>query len=131
MKNTILKSVLLSALLSTAACGQNSAIEGHWAIDLEAMVAQARSIGATDRDLQMVRETFEGGRAEIDARKITLTIAGVTGKDVRGYTVESKDGSCLVLKVEPSTDLHRYCVDGRRLEVRDPSTKLVVVYNKT
>jgi hypothetical protein len=132
MKKEILGIVMLSSLLFAAGCGQKkSDIEGKWTLDLEATVAQARSIGATDRDIQGVRQTFEGGLMEIDASKITLSIVGMQAAEVRGYKVDSKAGSCVIVRIEPSPDLQRFCVEGRRLDVHDPSTKLVLAYNRS
>lgn len=107
---------------------ETSEIEGFWAIDLEPMLRQARSLGASNRELEKIRETFSDGKLTIDSSRITLTITGVQGREVFDYKVDSKDGGCLNLIISSAT--HRYCVSGERLDVHDPSTKLVAIYRR-
>jgi len=121
--------LLLCAGIATSGCNaEKTGIEGDWAIDLPPMLDQARSLGASDRDVQQVKDAFSGGRMTIDHNRITLTLDGVPGKQVLQYSVVSKDGSCWNLKIKSLN--HRYCAARDRLEIHDPSTPLVAVYKR-
>jgi hypothetical protein len=120
--------IAFTALVIAGCKKEPSKIEGAWAIDMEPMLRQARSLGASNREVENVRETFCDGKLTVDGSRITLTIAGIQGSEVFDYKVASKDGDCLNLIINSAT--HKYCVSGERLEVHDPSTKLVAIYRK-
>jgi hypothetical protein len=130
VKKTMLKIVLVLAPIAVAGCkGEGASIEGSWTIDLEPMIQQANSLGASSTDIQQVKETFIDGKMSIDSHRITLTIPGIKGSEIFEYKVSSKEGQCLDLAINAST--HKYCTDGKRLEVHDPSTRLIAIYRKS
>lgn len=121
--------VIFIAILTITGCKKEpSNIEGAWAVDLEPITRQARSLGASNREIEHIRNTFRDGELTIDSSRITLTIAGIQDSEVFEYKIDSKEGDCLHLVINSST--HRYCTTGDRLEVHDPSTKIVVVYKR-
>lgn len=121
--------VIAFVVLAISGCKKEpTKIEGSWSIDLEPMVRQARSLGASNREVENIRETFTDGKLKIDSSRITLTITGIQDSEIFEYKVDSKDGDCLNLIINAAT--HRYCVSGERMEVHDPSTKLVATYRK-
>ena len=130
MKQKTLKIALVLAAIAVAGCkDEKTSIEGRWTIDLEPMIQRANSMGASGTDIRRIRETFSDGRMSIDDHRITLTIPGIQGSESYAYEVLSKEGTCLNLGIEAST--HKYCVDGNRLEIHDPSTRLVTIYRKS
>ena len=77
-----------------------------------------------------MKETFDGGKLMINDSKLNISVAGISGSNVRKYQVSGKDGECSILTIEGSSGNHKYCVSGATLEVRDPSTPLIVVYRR-
>jgi hypothetical protein len=122
---------LLVATMALQGCKQEKlAVEGNWKIELEPMLQQARELGASPRGVQQIRETFVDGRMAVDGKQITLTIPGFPDSEVFEYKLSSKEGQCFNLAIEARKTTLKYCVDAEKLEVHDPSTKLVTVYSK-
>lgn len=100
-------------------------------IDLDPMIQQAKSLGASTKGIQEIRDVYADGKLEIDNRRITLTIIGVSGNDVKEYQVVSKNGTCTSISYKATNEESKYCVAGSRLEVHDPNSKLITVYRKS
>ena len=131
MKKTALIIALVLVAISASGCKKASIIEGSWEIELEPMIRQAKAIGASGRDIAAVRDNFADGRMTIDASQIILSIAGIKGSTTFNHTIASKESECLNLTINNAPATHKYCVSNGRLEVHDPSTKLVAIYKKS
>jgi hypothetical protein len=132
MKKIILSAVSVMLITGMAGCeDKQTALEGDWRIDLDPMIQQARSLGASNGEIQQVKDTFIDGRMNIDAEKITLTIDGMFGSEILEYKISSKDGQCFNLAIQSAKAPHKYCVNENRLEIHDPGTKLITTYVRT
>jgi hypothetical protein len=130
MKQTIWAFLLVSTMALQGCKEEKLAIEGNWKIELEPMLQQARELGASPNGVRQIRETFVDGRMAVDGKLITLTIPGLPDSEVLEYKLTSTEGQCFYLVIEAKKTTLKYCVDGERLEVHDPSTKLVTVYGR-
>jgi len=121
---------LAATMLLSACLPGDRGLLGSWAVDLERTLAQARTIGASERELRDVRDTYADGRLHIGADRLTIRIAGLDGQEVLPYQEVGQDGPCHLLRIAATQPVHRYCREDDRLLVHDPSTRLVVVYRK-
>lgn len=70
----------LIAIGLTAACGKKTSdIHGNWEVNIEPMIHQAQTLGASAKDIQGMKETFDGGKLLIDDSKLTMSVAGISG----------------------------------------------------
>jgi len=123
--------VIALLIASMFGCSKKAtSIEGKWAVELEPMVRQAQSLNASNRDIEAVKETFSGGRLEIDGKRIAMTIEGINDREVKEYAVSSVEGACTLLSIQSSAKPHKYCLNDGRLEVHDPSTPLIAIYRR-
>lgn len=94
------------------------------------MVQQAKSLNASNRHIESMKETFRDGQLKIDSHRITIVIEGMGDGEFYEYVVSSMEGACTLLSIQSSAKPHKYCVSGSRLEVHDPSTPLIAVYQR-
>jgi hypothetical protein len=131
MRRAVESIVLALAAIILIGCARNASdIEGNWVIDLEPMLQQARELGGASRDIHKIRETFIDGMMVIDSKHIIFGIRGMQDRTTWDYNISSKEGKCVLLTTNVDTRTLKYCVDGNRLEIHDPGTKLVVIYKR-
>ena len=128
----MIKAILAAALLGAlAGCGNSGpSIQGDWQIDLERMVKSARHNGASPSDIADLRETYTNGVLHIDDKTIQLGVTGTDKSKTLNYEPKSRDGACISLSINASSQLYRYCVIDGRLAVHDPETKVVLLFKK-
>lgn len=116
---------------SILGCSQHpSELGGHWAIDLDKMTSQATDIGATPSQIRQMKRTYLGAAMQVTQSTLVLSIDGQRGNESIGYQVVGKQGNCHLIRTHKAATEHRFCIQGRQLEVHDPSTKLVVIFNR-
>lgn len=128
MKKAILAVLLLGALAGCSNPG--TAIQGDWQVDLERMVKSARQGGASEKAIADIEEGYANGVLHIDDKTIRLGVTGTDQAKTLNYEMKSRDGGCVRLSINASTQLYRYCVVDGRLAVHDPETKRVLLFKK-
>lgn len=113
-----------------AACQGGSPLLGHWAVDLDATVEQARRDGIPAQSAPQIREVFADGRIEITDQALMMRVAGIPDVVARNYRIVGERGSCYHMEINGAPGTHDYCLRGDRLLVRDPTTPLTVVYRR-
>ncbi|SFK66867.1 hypothetical protein [Lysobacter sp. cf310] len=120
--------VLAAAMLS--ACGANPSMQGHWAVDIDATVAEARRHGRSEREIAFLRELYGRGLLEITDDALVMRVVGVPDAVARNYRELERDGDCHRLQVQGSAPSHRYCLRDGRLIVDDPGAMLSLVFKR-
>jgi hypothetical protein len=108
-------------------------IQGKWTIDMNTMLERAQSMGASPRDLQSLRETYDGARMHVTDRKLILSIQGEKDTMDVPYKHVSSTNGChrLNLALEGKESPTQYCVRNGLLEVEDlASRRAVEIYRR-
>jgi len=121
--------LLAFAIAAISGCGKKPNIEGNWVIDLDPMLKQAQEIGATSNDIKRINTTYAGGKLNIGKERIELSIGGMPGTQSFDYKVLYQEGECLRLQIAGKNT--KYCVNGDRLYIHDPGTRLIAVFKKS
>lgn len=117
-------------LVALSACSSEATLKGHWAIDLDATVAEARRRGLSEREIAFLRELYGRGLLEITDDTLVMRVAGVPDAVARNYRALEPDGDCHRLQVQGSAPSHRYCLRDGRLIVDDPGAMLSLVFKR-
>lgn len=143
MKKIIAGIFLVLTAISLSGCSKKPAenaieMKGNWVIDIDSTLRKAQAVGASNRDLSMVKEKFSGGRMNIDRERINLSIEGFTGSEAYEYKITEKEGNCISMQVKGASPglkgangRLKHCLNGNHLEVHDPATPLVTVYKRS
>lgn len=126
------------AVAALSGCGRKATeMEGNWIIDMDATLRQAQAVGASNSDLDMIRDTFGDAKMSIDRKHISLSIEGIPVGEAYEYKVTEIEGDCISMQAKgasPSlkgtSGRLKHCVIGDRLEVHDPDTPLITVYKR-
>ncbi|HEY0333496.1 MAG TPA: hypothetical protein VGC74_07270 [Stenotrophomonas sp.] len=124
------RTLLLGGLLMLVACERASPLLGHWSVDLDATVEQARRDGIPAQAAPQIREVFANGQVEITGQALVMRVAGIPDAVARNYRVVGEHDGCFLMEINGVPGTHDYCLRGERLLVRDPSTPLTVVYRR-
>jgi hypothetical protein len=135
MKRFIVTAAAVVFALGLAGCGsgKDGDIEGKWALDLDKTVERARSMGASNRDVDELRKTYEGARMHVKGNELVLSVDGFKGDGiVAPYKKISSDGACRRLKVNLMSQEAEgdFCAKGGTLEVKGLNPMAVEVYRK-
>lgn len=106
-------------------------MQGQWAIDLEATVAEARRRGLGEADIVQVGELYGRGLLEITEDALVMRVAGVSDSVARNYRVLDRSGDCYRLEVQGAAQHPRYCLQAGRLIVNDPGAMLSLVFKRS
>src|SRR5690606_37399285 len=68
--------VVVSIALTGCLSDETKDIQGKWAIDMNATLDRAQSMGASPRDIQSLRATYDGARMHILDSNLVLSIQG-------------------------------------------------------
>ena len=118
-------------ILTLSGCeNDNNSITGEWAINLAATIQNAKSSGASEADVQGVKNTYQDGMLKISKEEIILSISGISGEIRHPYTITSSEGDCYILNIDNQPRSYTYCTNRGQLVINDPSTPLVAVYDK-
>ena len=120
----------LASLAMLAACAGRSPLWGHWTVDLEATIEQARRDGIPSQAAPQIREVFAQGRIEITEQALVMRVAGIPDALARNYRIVGEQGGCYQLEINGTPGTHDYCLRGDHLLVRDPTTPLTVVFKR-
>jgi len=126
-------SIFVAACVLLAGCPWKSVephLKGHWVVDIDRTISQAKQDGMPAAAEPRIREMFTDGLLEITSDQLVMRVAGYDGVESAGYRVARSSGGCDDLVVDGSPRKHSYCVSGDELVVRDPSTKIAVVYRR-
>lgn len=112
--------------------GKDGDIEGKWALDLDQTVERARSMGASARDVDELRKTYEGARMHIKGNELVLSVAGFKDEIVAPYKKISSDGACHRLKINLMSQEAEgdFCAKGGTMEVKGMNPMAVEIYRK-
>lgn len=122
--------LLLASVAALAACSGRSPLWGHWSVDLDATVEQARRDGIPAQAAPQIREVFARGRVEITEQALVMRVAGMPDALARNYRIVGEQAGCYRLEINGAPGTHDYCLRGDRLLVRDPTTPLTVVFKR-
>lgn len=123
--------VAILAAITTASCKTDAnSIVGNWAVNLDATISQAKSIGASEADIQDVKNTYQDGKIRIKDSEIEVFITGIGGEIRYSYAITGRQGDCSLLKVDGQSGPYKYCINNGQLIVHDPSTPLIAVYDR-
>lgn len=134
MKRFIVHAAAIVFMLGLAGCGsgKDGDIQGKWALDLDQTVERARSMGASNRDVDELRKTYEGSRMHVKGNELVLSVVGIKDEIVAPYKKVSSDGACHRLKITLlSQELDGdFCAKGGTMEVKGLNPMAVEVYRK-
>lgn len=134
MKNCFVNlAVVLSIGLTGCLSDETKDIQGQWAIDMNATLERAQSMGASSRDLQSLRTTYDGARMQVMDSKLVLSIQGEPDTMDVPYKHVSSGNGCykLRLTLEGKEAPTQYCVRNGLLEVEDlASRRAIEVYRR-
>lgn len=123
--------LLLASLAMLAACADRSPLWGHWTVDLEATIEQARRDGIPSQAEPEIREVFERSLLEINEQALVMSVADIPGDPIaRRYRIVGEQAGCYQMEINGTPGTHDYCVRGDHLLVRDPTTPLTVVFKR-
>ncbi|HSC80091.1 MAG TPA: hypothetical protein VLC08_07045 [Chitinolyticbacter sp.] len=126
-----MKSLLTLPLIALllACSGQPPSMLGNWTIDLDPMLAEARTLNAKPADLDALRATYEGGQLAVTSSEMVL---GIGGKDQTTwrYQVLSQSSDCYDIKFDHAPGTYKHCIDGNQMRVHDPDTRLTTVFRR-
>ncbi|NHZ87990.1 hypothetical protein F2P45_02930 [Massilia sp. CCM 8733] len=109
-------------------------IEGRWVIDLPPMVAQAKAMKGGAKEIANLERTFKGGVMVIDAKTVSLSLAGGEGEPLSyPYKIAAADPNkpqCVNLLMAALPKPLAYCVNDGVLSVNDPTSALVSTYRR-
>lgn len=125
----IISRVCLISVVMLIACTEPSQIEGKWVIDLPPMIAQAKALHATDRQINQIQETFINGELQIKADQIRLSVPESDQDVSYRYRILSRQGGCYRLEIEMKE--HEYCVTGNKMQIKDPDAMITIRYTKS
>ncbi|XZG69636.1 hypothetical protein ACTSKR_13400 [Chitinibacteraceae bacterium HSL-7] len=119
------------AIVWLAACtfDQNN-IQGRWEVDLEPMLAQARALGHSPREVETVRSLYVNSRINITADALVITVAGFDKQTVLHYQRLTDADGCAQIRIADHAGAYRLCRDGNALEVHHSGTPLTERYRK-
>lgn len=119
----------LCALLLAACSGKPPSMLGNWTIDLEPMLAEARSLKATPKELDAIRATYDGGQLAVTNEEMVLSMANRSQTTWR-YQVVAQSGDCYDIKFSHAPAIYTHCIDGDQMRVADPDTRLTTVFRR-
>lgn len=124
--------LLLAALTAgLPACTESQqGLQGSWAIDIDKTLARAQKDGASANAVKDIRSTFEGALMDISADTLTLRVDGYPGSQRQSYTAGPAHAGCHDVNWAGHPGIHSYCVRGDELIVRQPGTRLALVYTR-
>ena len=105
-------------------------LTGNWVVDIDRTISQAKQAGMPAAAEPRIREVFTGGLLEVTRDKLVMRVEGYDGVKSASYKVVQSSGGCDDLVLNGSPQKHSYCVSDDELVVRDPSTKIAVVYRR-
>jgi hypothetical protein len=101
---------------------------------MSAMLERAKRMGASSRDLQAMKATYDGGRMQITDSQFILSVDGETGTMALPYKILSSGNGCYKLNVrmEGKENSAQYCLRDGFLEVEDLSTRRAIeIYRRS
>ncbi|HEY9252973.1 MAG TPA: hypothetical protein VIP30_00385 [Stenotrophomonas sp.] len=113
-----------------AGCVGRSPLHGHWEVDLQATVEQARRDGITAQAVPQIRAVYGGGRMEITGEALVMRVDGMPEAVARNYRVLGEQDGCYQMAINGAPGTHAYCLRGTHLLVHDPATPLTVVFRR-
>lgn len=125
--------VVVSIALTGCLSDETKDIQGKWAIDMNATLERAQSMGASSRDLQSLRTTYDGARMQVMEGKLVLSLQGESDTMDVPYKHVSSGSGChkLNLTLEGKESPAQYCIRNGLLEVEDlASRRAIEIYRR-
>jgi len=130
MKGGVSRLAAMSCVLALAGCDTRSPLHGHWAVDVQATVEQARRDGIAAQAVPQIRAVYAGGKIEITPQAVVMRVEGLPEAISRNYRVLGEANGCYQMAINGTPGTHAYCLRGSHLLVHDPATPLTVVFRR-